>query len=158
MCRSARATCAYWEKASVEYLLPLAVQDTDFRSPTFAPFSFALSLGERAATAPSVCSLPARSRFSTLFPVLPRGAARQGLCLGRGEAGSAVPSSPRERRRSGPFHAVAAAVATARPGDRETLVARGVRETRLAPRRQDGGSFVRVRGPQHWGGDPLPER
>ena len=42
MCRSARATCAYWEKASVEYLLPLAVQDTDFRSPTFAPFSFAL--------------------------------------------------------------------------------------------------------------------
>ena len=151
------------EKASAERLLPLAVRDTDFRPPTFAPFSFALLIGRmcwdrpfRLLTSGALTLLhPPPPLF---FPVLPRGAAREGVCQGRGEAGSGVPSSPRERRRSGPFHAVAAAVATARPADRETLVARGVRETRRAPRRQDGGSFVRVRGPQHWGGDPLPER
>ena len=40
----------------------------------------------------------------------------------------------------------------------ETLVVRAVSETRGIPCSEDGGAFVRVRGPQHWGDDPLPER
>lgn len=100
MCKRARATRALRE-AAAEHLSP-AAPNPDFRSPTFAPFLFALSFGESTEPPSSGRSLPVRPRFappptSPFFPPCPAAGP------GRGEWRSQKPL----RRRLCPFHAVA---------------------------------------------------
>lgn len=140
MCRRARAPRIRRE-ASAERLLPLEAQDPDFRSSAFASLSFAVSLNARADPPSSGSSLPALPAPSRSFPPCP--------------AGSGVPGSPcgGAWARSTP----SLSLSWPPPGP-ETRIVRSVSETRRVPCREDGGAFVRVRRPQHWGGDPLPER
>lgn len=84
-----------------------------------------------------------------LFPSMPCG-------WWSAESGRGVlPSRPRGVVRASPRRGP-------RRGGRRPVSERSYRLSaavvRFASFPEDGGPFVRVRGPQHWGGDPLPER